>query len=162
MRILKFGGTSLATAERMKNLYQISKSDNRQIIVLSAVSGTTNALVEISSAFEQGNRESADRIIKDLRSKYDTFLQELFTTEKGLENGKELLDYHFKLISSFSGQPFTPVEEKIILAQGELLSTTLFHFYLTEIGVKSRLLPALDFMKIDEDNEPVMDFIRLH
>jgi len=162
MRILKFGGTSLATAERMKALYQIAKSDNRQIIVLSAVSGTTNALVEISEAFQQGKKEVADGIIKELRLKYDAFIQELFTTEKGLENGKELIDYHFKLIDSFSGQQSTHIEEKIILAQGELLSTTLFHFYLTEIGVKSRLLPALDFMKIDEDNEPVIDFIKVN
>jgi len=162
MRILKFGGTSLATAERMKALYQIAKSDSRQIIVLSAVSGTTNALVEISEAFQQDKKEVADRIIKELRLKYDAFIQELFTTEKGLENGKELIDYHFKLIDSFSGQQFTPIEEKVILAQGELLSTTLFHFYLTEIGVKSRLLPALDFMKIDEDNEPIIDFIRVN
>ncbi|HUH18805.1 aspartate kinase [Albibacterium sp.] len=160
MRILKFGGTSLATAERMKALYQIAKSDNRQIIVLSAVSGTTNALVEISSAFQQDKKEVADSIIKELRSKYDAFIQELFTTKEGLENGKELIDYHFKLINSFSGQQSTHIEEKVILAQGELLSTTLFYFYLTEIGVKSRLLPALDFMKIDEDNEPDIDFIR--
>jgi len=161
MRILKFGGTSLATAERMKALYQIAKSDNRQIIVLSAVSGTTNALVEIGEAFQQDKKETADAIIKELRLKYNAFIQELFTTEEGLENGKELIDYHFKLIDSFSGQQFTPIEEKIILAQGELLSTTLFHFYLTEIGVKSRLLPALDFMKIDEDNEPIIDFIKV-
>lgn len=160
MRILKFGGTSLATAERMKALYQIAKSDNRQIIVLSAVSGTTNALVEISSAFQQDKKEVADSIIKELRSKYDAFIQELFTTKEGLENGKELIDYHFKLINSFSGQQSTHIEEKVILAQGELLSTTLFYFYLTEIGVESRLLPALDFMKIDEDNEPDIDFIR--
>lgn len=162
MRILKFGGTSLATAERMKALYQIAKSDNRQIIVLSAVSGTTNALVEISEAFQQGKKEVADAIIKELRLKYDAFIQELFTTEKGLENGRELIDYHFKLIDSLSGQQSTHIEEKIILAQGELLSTTLFHFYLTEIGVKSRLLPALDFMKIDEDNEPIIDFIKVN
>src|SRR5690554_893701 len=160
MKILKFGGTSLATAERMKALYQIAKSDSKQIIVLSAVSGTTNALVEISAAFQQDKKEVADAIIKELRSKYDAFIQELFTTKDGLENGKELIDYHFKLIDSFSGQQSTHIEEKIILAQGELLSTTLFHFYLTEIGVKSRLLPALDFMKIDEDNEPDIDFIR--
>jgi len=162
MKILKFGGTSLATAERMKALYTIAQSDQRQIIVLSAVSGTTNSLVEIGEAFLQGNNELADSLIKTLRSKYDTFIKELFTSDKGLENGRELIDYHFKLISSFAGTPLTHIEEKIILAQGELISTTLFHFYLTEIGVKSRLLPALDFMKIDEDNEPVMDHIRVN
>jgi len=160
MKILKFGGTSLATAERMKALYKIAQSDDRQIIVLSAVSGTTNTLVEIGEAFQQGENALAESLIKDLRQKYEVFIQELFSTEKGLENGRELIDYHFKLIDSFSGQLLTAIEEKIILAQGELLSTALFHFYLTEIGVKSRLLPALDFMKIDEDNEPIIDYIR--
>jgi len=160
MKILKFGGTSLATAERMKTLYKIAQSDDKQIIVLSAVSGTTNSLVEIGEAYLQGKNEIAESIIKGLKEKYEVFIQELFKTEKGLENGRDLIDYHFKLIASFSGQPLTSIEEKIILAQGELLSTTLFHFYLSEIGVKSRLLPALDFMKIDEDNEPVIDYIR--
>jgi len=160
MKILKFGGTSLATAERMKALYKIAQSDEKQIIVLSAVSGTTNALVEISDAFQRDKREEAKVIIKDLYEKYEEFIKDLFKTESGLKNGRELIDYHFNLIDSFTGQPFTLIEERIILAQGELLSTTLFHFYLTEIGVKSRLLPALDFMKIDEDNEPIIDFIR--
>jgi len=160
MKILKFGGTSLATAERMQTLYKIAQSDDKQIIVLSAVSGTTNSLVEISEAYLQGKNEVAESIIKELKKKYELYIQELFDTEKGLENGRDLIDYHFKLIASFSGQPLTSIEEKIILAQGELLSTTLFHFYLSEIGVKSRLLPALDFMKIDEDNEPVIDYIR--
>src|SRR5690606_36244389 len=160
MKILKFGGTCLATAERMKALYTIAKSDERQIIVLSAVSGTTNSLGGISAGFQQGDSELASTLLKDLRKKYDVFLQELFKTDEGLENGKELVDYHFKLIGSFSGTPLTHIEEKIILAQGELLSTHLFHFYLSEIGVESRLLAALDFMKIDEDNEPVIDGIR--
>ena len=162
MKILKFGGTSLATAERMKALYKIAQSDERQIVVLSAVSGTTNALVEISEALLQGKSEKAKVVIKDLHGKYEDFINELFKTDSGLINGKELIDYHFNLIDSLVSQPFTTIEEKIVLAQGELLSTTLFHFYLTEIGVNSRLLPALDFMKIDEDNEPVIDFIRDH
>src|SRR5690606_13335601 len=98
MKILKFGGTSLATAERLKALYTIAKPNNKQIIVLSAVSGTTNALVDIGLAYQQGKHQLADGIIKDLRGKYDIYLQELFATEKGLENGKELIDYHFKLI----------------------------------------------------------------
>src|SRR5690606_8037129 len=122
MKILKFGGTSLATAERMKALYTIAQPNGKQIIVLSAVSGTTNALVDIGSAYQQGKHQLADNIIKDLREKYDIYIKELFVTEEGLNNGKELIDYHFKLIESFAGQPLTPVEEKIILAQGELLS----------------------------------------
>src|SRR5690606_21900124 len=160
MKILKFGGTSVGSAERIKGLLDIINPQQRQIIVLSAVAGTTNALVEISQAFLAGDKDRASALIDALYGSYRKLLAELFTTEERKQNGQELIDYHFNLIASFSNQLFTPVEEKIILAQGELISTTLFHFHLTELGIRSKLLPALDFMKIDEDNEPKIDFIR--
>ncbi|MBK1440399.1 aspartate kinase [Parapedobacter sp. ISTM3] len=160
MKVLKFGGTSVGSAERMKALLDIIDTRERQIVVLSAVAGTTNALVEIAQAFTAGDKSQAAALIHELRNKYSALISELFTTEEGLQNGKELIEYHFNLIDSFSSHLFTPIEEKIILAQGELISTTLFHFYLTELGIRSKLLPALDFMKIDEDNEPRIDFIR--
>jgi len=163
MKILKFGGTSVGSPERVKKLLEIIQpGEGKQIIVLSAVAGTTNALVEISQAFIAGDKRKAEALIKGLRSKYDTFIDELFTTDEGKSNGKELVTYHFNFIESFANELFTPIEERVILAQGELLSTTLYHFYLTEIGVRSKLLPALDFMKIDEDNEPMVDYIGEH
>ncbi|GAA4788643.1 aspartate kinase [Olivibacter ginsenosidimutans] len=163
MKILKFGGTSVGSPERMKKLLDIIQpGEGQQIVVLSAVAGTTNALVEIAQAFIAGDKRKAEARIKGLRSSYDAFIEELFTTAEGKENGKALIDYHFNFIESFAHELFTPIEEKIILAQGELLSTALYHFYLTEIGVRSKLLPALDFMKIDEDNEPLIDYIGEH
>jgi len=160
MKILKFGGTSVGSAERIKGLLDIIAPGERQIIVLSAVAGTTNALVEIAQALLEGDKNHASASINALQEKYDVLISELFTTEEGYQNGKELIDYHFNLIKSFSTDLFTPIEEKVVLAQGELISTTLFHFHLTELGIRSKLLPALDFMKIDEDNEPKIDFIR--
>ncbi|HWK56263.1 MAG TPA: aspartate kinase [Parapedobacter sp.] len=160
MKVLKFGGTSVGSADRIKGLLDIINPQNRQIIVLSAVAGTTNALVEISQAYTAGDKDKAAELISALYDNYNKLLSELFTSEEGIRNGQELIDYHFNLIASFSNQLFTPVEEKIILAQGELISTTLFHFHLTELGIRSKLLPALDFMKIDEDNEPKIDFLR--
>ncbi len=162
MKILKFGGTSVGSPERMKSLLNIIDPKQKQIVVLSAVSGTTNSLVEISQAFLDGDKRRAKELTDALYEKYQVFVNELFSTEDGIKNGKELIDYHFTLIGSYASELFTPVEEKIILAQGELLSTTLYHFYLSEIGVKSVLLPALDFMKIDEDNEPLVDYIGSH
>ncbi|SEM94668.1 aspartate kinase [bacterium A37T11] len=162
MKVLKFGGTSVGSPERMKKLLDIIQPEERQIVVLSAVSGTTNSLVEISRALSVGDKLLAEKLIKHLHEGYKQFIQELFTTEEGRSNGQELIDYHFDLIRSFNTSIFSPIEEKIILAQGELISTTLYHFYLTEIGVRSKLLPALDFMKIDEDNEPLIDFIGKH
>jgi len=159
MKILKFGGTSVGSAERIKGLLSIVNPSERQIVVLSAVSGTTNALVEIGQAFLDSKRDEAKTLIKGLKDKYEDLIKELFTTEGGLNKGRELIDYHFNHIESLGNDLFTPIEEKIILAQGELLSTTLWHFHLEEIGVPSVLLPALDFMKIDEDNEPIVDYI---
>lgn len=160
MKILKFGGTSVGNAPRIKALYDILDHTEKQIVVLSAVSGTTNALVEIASQFAKGNREEAKSLIQTLKTQYIDLIGALFSSEEGLGKGNDLIDYHFDLIASYGHDVFTPVDEKVILAQGELISTTLFHFYLQEIHVPSVLLPALDFMKIDEDNEPVMDHIR--
>lgn len=159
MKVLKFGGTSVGSPERMKKLLDIVNPSERQIVVLSAVSGTTNSLVEISQAYHANDKDKAAELIKNLKDKYEIFIKELFAKDEFLAKGKDIIDYHFDLISSFSNDLFTAAEEKVILAQGELLSTTLYHVYLQEIGVKSILLPALDFMKIDEDNEPVVDYI---
>ncbi|MXV15119.1 aspartate kinase [Hufsiella ginkgonis] len=162
MKILKFGGTSVGSPERMKKLLDIIRPGEQQIVVLSAVAGTTNSLVEISQAYLNGDKRKAKELAKSLHDKYLVFIRELFATDQGYNHGKDLVDYHFNLVTSFANELFTPIEEKIILAQGELLSTTLYHFYLAEIGVPSVLLPALDFMKIDEDNEPVIPYIGQH
>lgn len=161
MKILKFGGTSVGSAARIKGLLEIVAPNERQIVVLSAVSGTTNALVEIGQAFLNGDKQLAKQLITTHKDKYEELIKELFATEEGLKKGKELIDHHFHVIESLANNDiFTPTEEKIILAQGELMSTTLWHFHLEEIGVASVLLPALEFMKIDEDNEPMIDHIR--
>lgn len=162
MKIAKFGGTSVGSASRIKGLLDIINPTERQIIVLSAVAGTTNMLVDIAQAYAAGDKTRASALIETLRTHYNGLINELFATEEGKYNGNELIEYHFQLISSFSNELFTPIEEKIILAQGELISTSLFHFYLTEIGIRSKLLPALDFMKIDEENEPKIDSIHEH
>jgi len=162
MKVLKFGGTSVGSPARMKNLLDIVDASERQIVVLSAVSGTTNNLVEIGQAYLAGDKNKAAALITALKDKYEIFIKELFAKPEFLAQGKEVIDYHFGLLTTLANDLFTAIEEKIILAQGELLSTTLYHVYLKEIGVPSVLLPALDFMKIDEDNEPIVDHITSH
>jgi aspartate kinase len=162
MKVLKFGGTSVGSPERMKKLLDIVDASERQIVVLSAVSGTTNSLVEIGQAYLGGDKDKAAALITILKDKYEVFINELLAKSEFLAQGKEVIDYHFSMISSLANDLFTSVEEKIILAQGELLSTTLYHVYLKEIGVPSVLLPALEFMKTDEDNEPIVDHITSH
>ncbi|MDB5000722.1 MAG: aspartate kinase [Mucilaginibacter sp.] len=159
MKVLKFGGTSVGSPARMQKLLDIINPAERQIVVLSAVSGTTNSLVEIGQAYLAGDKAKAINLITILKDKYEVFIKELLHKPEFLEQGKEVIDYHFRLLSTLANDLFTPIEDKIILAQGELLSTTLYHIYLKEIGVPSVLLPALEFMKTDEDNEPIVEHI---
>lgn len=162
MKILKFGGTSVGSPERMKKLLDIIDPAEEQIVVLSAVSGTTNSLVEISAKLLKEDKQAALVLINALHQKYNEFVIELLADEKFLEQGKEVVSYHFSFLESLANDIFTPIEEKVVLAQGELLSTTLYHIYLKSIGVPSVLLPALDFMNIDEDNEPDIPFTTEH
>ena len=159
MKVLKFGGTSVGSPLRMKKLLDIIDPAERQVVVLSAVSGTTNSLVEVGQAYLAGDKKKAAELIKVLKDKYEIFIKELYANPVYLEQGKEVIDYHFGLLTQLANDLFTAIEDKIILAQGELLSTTLYHVYLKEIGVPSVLLPALDFMRIDEDNEPEVSHI---
>lgn len=162
MKVLKFGGTSVGSPERMKKLLDIINPAERQIVVLSAVSGTTNSLVEISSALLKEDKKKGTELINALHEKYHTFIAELLPDSEYRAQGQEVVDYHFNFLLSLASNVFTPVEEKVVLAQGELLSTTLYHIYLKSIGVPSVLLPALDFMKIDEYNEPIVSYITEH
>ena len=98
MKVLKFGGTSVGSADRIKNLINIINPDERQVIVLSAVAGTTNALIAIAAAFASDGKEEAKSLIQALRTEYDELLDQLFVTPEGLENGRNLIDYQFDLI----------------------------------------------------------------
>lgn len=162
MKILKFGGTSVGSPERMKKLLDIIDPAEEQIVVLSAVSGTTNSLVEISALLLNEQKEEATTLIKALHENYNQFIIELLPEGEFREQGREVVDYHFNFLASFTNDLFTNIEDKVVLAQGELLSTTLYHIYLKSIGIASVLLPALDFMKIDEDNEPDISFTMAH
>ncbi|MGZ4049081.1 MAG: aspartate kinase [Bacteroidia bacterium] len=159
MKVLKFGGTSVGSAERMHALVSLVNDDTPKIVVLSAMSGTTNNLVEIATALYAKENEKAKSLINILNKKYDDVIRQLYKTEAALKKGKELLDSHFEYLRSFTMDLFTVNEERAILAQGELLSTALFHYYLEEIKVDSVLLPALNFMRIDENEEPDLKYI---
>ncbi|MFQ3577344.1 MAG: aspartate kinase, partial [Cytophagales bacterium] len=159
MKILKFGGTSVGSPERMKSVAKIIDDGQVKIVVLSAVTGTTNALVEIGNLLTEGKKDFAKEKIESLYTHYVKFVQELYSTDNGKKQGNTVVEYHFSLIKSHLEKSCGVSEQKVLLAQGELISTHLFHHYLEEIGKNSALLPALEFMKIDEDHEPVLSFI---
>ena len=162
MKVLKFGGTSVGSATRMKDVAKLICDGNRKIVVLSAMSGTTNSLVEISDYFYKNNTSGALEKINALEQKYHVTADELFATDKYKKECTAIIKSHFDYIRAFSKSVFTLFEEKAILAQGELLSTSMFQLYLYEMGVKSALLPALEYMRIDKNAEPNTAYIAEH
>ncbi len=161
MQVWKFGGTSVGKPERMKAIRQLITQDNtRKIIVLSALSGTTNALITIGEAAKASQDEEVNRLIDALNEHYNTFITELYNTEDGLKAGQDIVDSEFNHIRSLTGiRPFSIVQEKELVAQGELMSTKLFNAFLQEEGVNAALIPALDFMYIKADGEPENEII---
>ncbi|WP_343701319.1 aspartate kinase [Chitinophaga sp.] len=155
MKVLKFGGTSVGKPERMHAVAKLITADtDAKIVVLSALSGTTNALVEISQSLLDGKKEQAKQQIDKLETHYRSFCNELVKGEAAREKAKEIVDEHFEFLNIILKISFNEALNKDILAQGELLSTKLFCVHLEDAGIKAVLLPALDFMSIDEFEEP--------
>ncbi|WP_340113619.1 aspartate kinase [Maribellus mangrovi] len=162
MRVLKFGGTSVGSPENMRAVMKLVADGEKKIIVLSAMSGTTNGLVEISSFLRKKNKDSARITIGNLEATYKKVVAELFKTEENKQKGLEVVKASFKTIKSHTAGTFTDVGENTILAQGEIISTNLVTLLMNENGFNAKLLPALDFMKIDEDKAADTNFIREH
>jgi len=160
MDVLKFGGTSVGSAQRMKEVAKLICDGYPKIVVLSAMSGTTNSLVEISDYLYKKNQEGATELISKLLAKYLGVIDELYSTKAYKLKAIEALNVHFNNIRSLVKDKFTLVEEKVILAQGELFSTHMMHYYLLETGVKSALIPALDYMRTDINSEPDTAYIK--
>ena len=160
MKIMKFGGTSVGSAQRIQHVADLVSRGGRNFVVLSAMSGTTNSLVEISDYLFNRNVEGARETIDRLAAKYHGVIGELYSTQEARDKAQQYADGVFDYIKTFTKKLFTQVESKIIVGQGELLSTHMMAFYLEEKGIKVQLLPALDFMKIDVQGEPDTDYIR--
>ena len=158
---MKFGGTSVGKPERMREVATlITKDEEAKIVVLSALSGTTNALVAISHSLSQGDRDSAKTQITALEDHYKKFCSELLTTPAALEQAAAITQEHFEFLHIILKISFSEALNKDILAQGELLSTKLFSVYLGEKGINHLLIPALDFMTIDNYDEPQVAIIK--
>lgn len=159
MKVLKFGGTSVGKPERMHSVARLISDKDRKLVVLSAVSGTTNSLVEISDALLKKEVAKGCELIDKLFTPYKDFIKQLYSTPEALKKGEAIIDEHYNFIKGHTTKEFTEKEVKVLLAEGELISTQLFQEYLVEQGYKSVLLPALEYMKTDEDQEPVLPFI---
>jgi len=160
-KIMKFGGTSVGKPERMRQVSQLITADkDNKIVVLSALSGTTNALVEIGNAIAAGQREKAGELIAKLEAHYQAFIKELVHSGPSLAKAKAIVTEHFDFLHIILRISFSEALSKDILAQGELLSTKLFSVYLEENKIPHYLLPALEFMSIDDHDEPQINSIK--
>jgi aspartate kinase len=161
MKVMKFGGTSVGKPERMQMVSKlITKDEEPRIVVLSALSGTTNALVAIGEAMAAGERENAKQQIEKLETHYQAFIKELVKTDSAYAKAKNIINEHFEFLNIILKISFSEALNKDILAQGELLSTKLFSVYLEEKNIDHALLPALEFMSIDAHDEPQLAIIR--
>ena len=157
---MKFGGTSVGSAQRMKHVASLINDGEEKIVVLSAMSGTTNSLVEICGYLANNNPEGANEVINKLESLYKKHINELYSTEEYKQQTAALVKEVFDYLRSFTKQLFTSVEERIILAQGEIISTNMVTNYLKEQGISAHLIAALDYMRTDKNGEPDAAYIK--
>ena len=162
MKVMKLGGTSVGSAQRIKSVAGLVTAAQCPLVVLSAMSGTTNTLVEIAGYLYNRNADGAKDTLKRLESKYLKVVAELYATPEAAAKAKQFVDETFALLDGITRELFGPLQEKVILAQGELLSTHLMAYLLEEQGVNVALLPALDFMRTDLQGEPDPVYIREH
>lgn len=162
MRVLKFGGTSVGSPERMRQVASIIDDSQQKIVVLSAVSGTTNKLVELTKCLYKSDVARYNMLLAQMEEEYVEFVEQLYKDASKQKQAMEVIISHFNHLDAFSKDMFTIYEERAILAQGELLSTALFQLYCEEIGLKTKLLPALDFMRINNDSEPDEYYIKIN
>ncbi len=161
MKVMKFGGTSVGTPQRMKEVTQlVTKSGQPVFVVLSAMSGTTNSLVEISDYLYKKNADGANEVINRLEAKYMKHVEELYSSDSAKQTTRDFLKDEFAYLRSFTKEIFTSFEEKAIVAQGEMMSTNMVANYMKEQGINVVLLNALDFMRTDKNTEPAPVYIK--
>ena len=161
MKVMKFGGTSVGSPVRMQNVAKlVTASEERVFLVLSAMSGTTNSLLEISNYLYKKNTDGANEIINRLEEKYLQHIEELYSTDKWKNETRNFIREIFTYLRSFTKELFTSFEEKSIVAQGEILSTNMMANYMKEQGYNVALVSALDFMRTDKNSDPDPVYIK--
>ena len=154
MKVLKFGGTSVGSIENIKRVKEIISDNKKKIVILSAMSGTTNALVEISDFIKNSNSEEALLNIEKLHEKYKVVLNDLLQDVAIKQDVEIYVESVFNFLKTLTSENHSQLLYNKIVAQGELLSTYIFTAYLNQEGLNAALLPALDFMRIDKTNDP--------
>lgn len=160
MKVLKFGSAAIATADKIKSVADIIAKEKKNIIVLSSIRGTAEALAEVSKYLYKKNQEGASEILNTLEEEYASLVASLFTTEEYRFKAHKFVRWRIDYVRSFTKDLFTLFEERIIMAQGEILSTDIFSFYLSERGVNAVTLQALDFVRTDRNSVPDQAYMK--
>jgi aspartate kinase len=160
MKVVKFGGTSISSASKMKEVVRLVNDGEKKMVVFSAFSGMTNSLLEIADYLYKKNIDGANEIINQLQQRYARLITEVYSTDTIREESEEVLNNIFAVIRSYTNDLFTLFEEKELVAQGELLSSALMYLLLKEQGLNAVLIPALDFMRTDKNSEPDPVYIK--
>jgi len=159
MKVMKFGGTSVGSAERIKHVVSLVSNAGQNIIVLSAMSGTTNSLIEFYENIQKRDIDAAKSVIDAMKAKYAVTIDALYSTDEYKAKATDFVENIFDYLTSFLDKTITKREEKMISAQGELMSTNMVTFYMHELGYDVQLLPALEIFKKNNDGEPDMEAI---
>lgn len=162
MKVLKFGGTSVGSSERMKSVVNLIANGETKIVVLSAMSGTTNSLIEFTNYLRNGNPTGACEHSTFLQAKYKQTIKELYTKEEFAKAATDKVNEVFEHLRDLARKPLTVDVEKEIVAQGEIMSTNMVTYYMQEQGIDAVLLNSLEFMRLDENGEPDLAYIRTH
>ena len=162
MKVLKFGGTSVGSSERMKSVVNLIANGETKIVVLSAMSGTTNSLIEFTNYLRNGNPNGACEHSTFLQAKYKQTIKELYTKEEYANAATNKINEVFEHLRDLARKPLTVDIEKEIVAQGEIMSTNMVTYYMQEQGIDAVLLNSLEFMRLDENGEPDLAYIRTH
>ena len=162
MKVLKFGGTSVGSAERMQNVVRLISDGDPKIVVLSAMSGTTNSLIEFTNYLRNGNVNGACEHSTFLQTKYMQTIKDLYKSEEAIKSATNKVNEIFAHLRDLATRPLNDELEKEIVAQGEIISTNMVTIYMREIGLDVELLNALDFMRLNVNGEPDITYIREH
>ncbi len=162
MKVLKFGGTSVGSAERMQNVVRLISDGEPKIVVLSAMSGTTNSLIEFTNYLRNGNVNGACEHSTFLQTKYMQTIKDLYKSEEAIKSATNKVNEIFAHLRDLATKPLCDELEKEIVAQGEIISTNMVTIYMRELGLDVELLNALDFMRLNVNGEPDIAYIREH
>ncbi len=154
MKVFKFGGASINTAERIKNTGDIIESfkGEKLLIIISAMGKTTNALEKVVDAFFEGKKEEALQLFDLIKQSHLNLLKYLITInwQQAEEQLKDFFTEAEWLLHDKPVKGYDYYYDQVVCC-GELLSTSLMSIYLNERGIKNKWVDVRDIVRTDDN-----------